>query len=188
MPAPGSTVEPTHTVRNRQYYKDAQGCDWTRRIHPKDGTCTDWEPYDPEPAPRTDLTDPVALSVVLQNQAPGEPRHWSLVVGVPSYPGLVYQVTGDATFMHYNHESDRNIWVEEETYTFYQVVRELDQAGQDRVRHVVDSTPPPQAESRRAVTENCQGWVVRVLRELQSHDVVNEDAVDKIEAMVEPVN
>ncbi|KAK7973419.1 hypothetical protein PG988_007553 [Apiospora saccharicola] len=189
MPVPGPTVEPHHTVRNRQYYKDAQGRHWTRPINPREGTCTSWEPYVPQPVLRADdLADPVALSVVLQNQAPGEPRHWSLVVGVPNHPGLVYQVTGDATLMHYNHENDRNIWIEDATHTSYQVVGELDQDGQDRVKHVVNSTPPPQAEDRRAVTENCQGWVVRVLRRLRLKNVIPEDVVDTIEAMVEPVN
>ncbi|KAK8023593.1 hypothetical protein PG993_011659 [Apiospora rasikravindrae] len=187
MSPPSPSAVPSHTIRNRQYYEDDQGHQWTRRINPHDGSTTAWTACFPEPGHRDNLTDPLALSVVLQNQAPGEPRHWSLVVGVPNKPGLVYQVTGDATFMHYNHERDRNIWIEDETYTSYQVVGELDQDGQNRVGDAVNITPPPQAENRRAVTENCQGWVVRVLRKLQSQDVISADVVDKVEAMVEPV-
>src|SRR5436190_3091717 len=43
----------------------------------------------------------LCLSLVRQNQADGEPTHWSLHIAREGEPGNVYQVKGDAECMRY---------------------------------------------------------------------------------------
>ncbi|KAI6087807.1 hypothetical protein F4821DRAFT_277494 [Hypoxylon rubiginosum] len=181
---------PIQTVRRRQYCKDSEGNERTRRIN-LDGTYTAWELVEHRPEPEACSADSSSSSsshlyVVQENQAPGEPLHWSFFVGSEGGIGAAYQVTGDATCMHYQHAENVNVWIMESYRTSYQIC-ELYKSGRIWVDRYANSVSPPRAQTRREVTENCQGWVVRVLRELQSVGVVTEESVNAIEKMVEPI-
>ncbi|KAI1398355.1 hypothetical protein F4819DRAFT_468695 [Hypoxylon fuscum] len=187
MSSQSTTYGPIQTVRRRQYCQDSEGNQCTRRIK-SDGTYTAWGLLDPEPELEAYLADPsFYLYVIQHDQAEDEPLHWSLFVGSEASRGTEYQVTGDATYMHYQHADNVDIWTSESYRNSYQLC-ELDQNGQGLVDHHANSVPPPQAESRREVTENCQGWVVRVLRELQRADVVDEETVKAVEGMVQSIS
>ena len=82
------------TVRKRQYCKDSNGNDWTRKIN-ADGSKTDWKLVESDnSAPKE---EPTYLYIVQQVQAEGQPMHWSLFVAREVSVGSVYQVKGDAT-------------------------------------------------------------------------------------------
>lgn len=173
------------TVRNRQYWTDRSGVDWTRKKK-HNGSWTEWEMVQPEPEPEPEV-DPLYLYVVQQLQAPGEPLHWALFVAKEQGSGTVYQVKGDNTFMQYRHASKVDLRNSQSFYNAYQMC-EINDNGIGWVKYHANHVPPPQAPNRASVTENCQTWVVRVLRELQTVNVVDEEAVDSIAAQVEPIN
>lgn len=184
---PNAMSSEARTNRNRQFREDEAGQQWTRRMRP-DGSWPEWEMVEapPQPEEAANDPDPLCLYLVMKNQAEGELRHWCLFVGRETGPGTVYQVTGDNTFMHYQHEADEDIRNSDEFYTAYQLC-ELSDDGLRLLDGIVHRVPPPQAENRASVTENCQTWVIRVLRELQSSHVVDEGTVDSMEAMLEPI-
>jgi hypothetical protein len=64
----------------------------------------------------------------------------------------------------------------------------VNDSGVGWLKYYANHVPPPQAPNRASVTENCQTWVVQVLRELQSVDVVDGETVDSIAARVERIN
>ncbi|KAI1776424.1 hypothetical protein F4818DRAFT_440790 [Hypoxylon cercidicola] len=184
MSSPGPTLGLIWAVRARQYSEDSEGTRWTRRIN-SDGTYTAWE-LESQPEPEASFKDPnVYLFVVQVDQSPGEPLHWFLFVGSEENGGSVYQVEGDATYMYYQHAHNVDIW--SSAYRNSYQLCKLDQNGQELVNHYANNIPPPRAEKRSEVTENCQGWAVRVLRELQSAGIVDEGSVDSIENLVEPI-
>ncbi|KAI4863618.1 hypothetical protein F4820DRAFT_449777 [Hypoxylon rubiginosum] len=158
MSSRGTTFGPVETVRRRQYCQDSEGNRWTRRMK-SDGTYTEWEIYNIEsaPEPATCSASPaIHLYVIQQDQAVGEPLHWSLFVGSEGSRGMVYQVKGDATYMHYQHAYNINIWTSQSYRNGYRIC-ELDQNSQAWVDYYANSVPPPQAASQHEVTENCQG-------------------------------
>lgn len=174
------------TVRNRQYWEDETGQQWTRRMG-RDGSWTEWERVEAPPQPEQAAYDPFYLYLVMQSQAQGEPLHWSLFVARETGPGTVYQVKGDNTYMHYQHAANVNLRESHSFYNAYQLC-ELSNDGLQWLDGYANRVPPPQAENRASVTENCQSWVIRVLRELQSVYVVDEETVDSMEALVQPIN
>lgn len=180
-PPPDAAIQ---TVGIFQYCKNANG----QRFKRKRGT-EQWEPSQPE-----SLSDhgqpppPLTLSLVLESQAPGEPNHWYLLVArEDEEPGMVYQVTGDAECMAYEPSSQPDPITASETFlNMYELATLTDETAAV-VRKVAEQEPPPQAESRRDVTENCQGWDVRVLAKLADRDIVTEGKVEFARSMVEPV-
>ncbi|KAK0701975.1 hypothetical protein B0T26DRAFT_735444 [Lasiosphaeria miniovina] len=126
--------------------------------------------------------------VVLETQSEGEPNHWSLFVAREGSGsgGSVYQVTGDATYMTRKFD-DGVQHLSSESYLTSYVVAYLDEAQAGVVRQIATQEPPPWAHNRALVTENCQGWTVRVLRRLQSRGIGTLEFVQSMEAMMQPV-
>ncbi|KAI1299418.1 hypothetical protein F5Y03DRAFT_249601 [Xylaria venustula] len=169
----------------REYREGSDGSRWSRKLG-SDGCWGDWEPRDSEPRGQPNEPPPVSLMLVREKQVVG-PYHWSLAVlpdGKP--PTHIYQVTGDAEHMYYSHSLDApdNIFTSDAYYDSYDL-GSLDSDGLELLHQVVDRQPPPQAENRALVTENCQGWTMRVIRELRT--IVSADKVAMVEKLMEPL-
>lgn len=172
-------------VLNKEYLTTTDGRQYIRKINP-DGTSSAWEAIAPPPPSTEDEQPPVFLHLVLENQAEGEPKHWYLFVAPEGKAGSVYQVTGDATFMHYEvqHDSSR---LTSESYDTSYILARLDEGQENVVRSCAESEAPPRAENRASVTENCQGWTIRVLRRLQQEDIVPVKWISFAEGIKQPV-
>lgn len=87
-----ATYGPVTRIRNTEHVTSSDGTEWKRKIN-KDGTRTAWEAASPSlPAVQPEATP--LLMLVLENQAEGEPAHWSLFVAREGETGSVYQVKG----------------------------------------------------------------------------------------------
>jgi hypothetical protein len=165
-------------VRNgREYIEYADGSSWTRKLDRATGQpVSDWVTVEkPPPADDNDggTSEKTAsikrcLSVVAEHQAEGEPKHWYLFAHRPNDmgtgPGQVWQVTGDAEFMRYDHSAADVDRMSSPSYAWHQVVsRALADERFARVDEIARAERPPSAPSRAAVTEHCQGWTIRVL-------------------------
>jgi hypothetical protein len=88
--------------------------------------------------------------------------------------------------MHYAHDANADTRASPSYLNGYQITT-LDKDGAHWVGYYANNVAPPQAADRASVTENCQGWVVRVLRELQAKNVVERKRVDEVASYVEPI-
>ncbi|KAJ5183471.1 hypothetical protein N7492_001087, partial [Penicillium capsulatum] len=144
-----------------------------RHFYRRKGT-QQWIEYTPETPsiPASNADSPLYLSLVLEEQGPREPFHWSLLVARGSEPGFVYQVHGDAEYMIYEPSDGPVDIVNSECFSnLYQLATVSEEQGLV-VNEVAQKEPPPRAPDRRSVTENCQGWVVRVIEKLVERGIV----------------
>ncbi|KAJ5731465.1 uncharacterized protein N7483_005973 [Penicillium malachiteum] len=129
----------------------------------------------------------INLSLVLEDQGEGEPRHWFLFVGRENEPGYVYQVKGDAEYMTYEpSEGPVEIASAEICLDIYHIAVVNEEEALS-IRKVAESEPPPRAPSQRLVTENCQGWTIRVLSRLVDMRIVASEKYQMAHAMLQPV-
>lgn len=159
-------------------YANIDGVEKKRRV----GT-TKWELTD------VSLPDEILhleLYIVRQVQADGEPYHWSLFVANEGKAGAQYQVKGDTTMMHYMHAKPVNMFLSESFFDSFTMAR-LTEAQAARVHHWATQETPPSAPNLAAVTENCQGWVVRVVKRLVEEGIVEPKWVLESEKMKQPV-
>ena len=182
-----------HVVRSgREYIQYSDGSQWTRKLDRKTGhPRSDWTEVE-APVEQEPEALPLHLSVVVQRQAEGEPSHWSLFSHRPDADGTgrgqVWQVKGDAERMHYQHASDVNI-LRSASFHWHQVMNtDLTDSQYARVDRIAQREPPPRAANRRAVTENCQGWVIRVLWQLVDARIVDGNAVTTLQQYMDPIN
>jgi hypothetical protein len=56
-----------------------------------------------------------------------------------------------------------------------------------RMDEIVRAEKPPSAPNRAAVTEHCQGWVVRVVRQLVEEGIAEERIVGVLEGCMDSV-
>ncbi|KAI1424736.1 hypothetical protein F5Y12DRAFT_750747 [Xylaria sp. FL1777] len=169
----------------REYRDGSDGSRWSRRLR-SDGSWGDWEPRDAEIQGPSEEPPPVSLMLVREKQVVG-PYHWSLAVvpdGKP--PTRIYQVTGDAEQMYYSHSLDApdNVFASDTYFDSYDLGL-LDSDGLALLDQVVGRQLPPCAENRASVTENCQGWTMRVIKELRT--IVSVDRVTMAEKLMEPL-
>lgn len=180
QPPPNALIK---RIGLREVYEDS-GRHFQRRI----GT-EKWTEFHPQLAdiPSAAAEDPLYISLVREKQGEGEPNHWSIFVHRENQDGWLYQVTGDAECMQYAHSPEPvNILNSEAFLDIYNLAT----VGEEEVitlREIVDSEPPPRAESRALVTENCQGWAVRVISRLAERGVVQEKKLEMARSMLEPV-
>ncbi|KAJ5719889.1 hypothetical protein N7493_006767 [Penicillium malachiteum] len=97
------------------------------------------------------------LSLVLEDQGEGEPRHWFLFVGRENEHGYVYQVKGDAEYMTYEPSEPLVEIANAEIRLDIYHLAAVDEEKALSIRQVAESESPPRAPNRRLVTENCQG-------------------------------
>ena len=67
------------------------------------------------------------------------------------------------------------------------VSAELEDGEEATVKWYVEREAPPRAANQASVTENCQGWVIRVLKQLQTVGIVTEERVAFVEGIKEPI-
>ncbi|KAJ2928365.1 hypothetical protein H1R20_g8727, partial [Candolleomyces eurysporus] len=171
-------VEPWRKKTEHQTLPD--GRMFSRKIDPQTGAPGQWEeislPDQEEPKKQ--------LYLVLEDQLEGEPRHWSLFACIgetATSKGRQWQVTGDATFMHYQHGDDVAVFAAPEGKTFYTLNNDLSEDQEKEVEAAVSEEAPPSAPDRASVKEHCQGWTIRVLRRLEDGGVVKKETVNWIE-------
>lgn len=138
-----------------------------------------------------DLAGPVEpalkLSLIRQRQSFGEPFHWALLVYMDnSTIGSVYQVKGDATLMHYHFAEGVDLFNSQSFHDYFELAT-LSQTGADWVRYYANREAPPSAPNQAQVSENCQGWAVRVVRNLIQQGIVDGSWYDRLIAMMQPV-
>ncbi|GAP84260.1 hypothetical protein SAMD00023353_0700620 [Rosellinia necatrix] len=152
----------------------------------KDEVWEEWKLYTPEHPGQDQKPSSYCLWLVRQRQ-PAGPYHWLLAIatGDGGY-GDVYQVKGDAGHMHHAHLQVKNVFTSDSYFDSY-ILGHLDNGGSELVRQCAQNQPPPAARNVAEITENCQGWVIRVLKDLQARKVVDQAAVDKCQAMMEPL-
>ncbi|QPG97585.1 hypothetical protein C2857_006573 [Epichloe festucae Fl1] len=179
-------------ILNRQFMLLSDGRQYCRKINTQTGTAEEWvevERADAVP-PSVSTTEPKKLHLMLQVQAAGESMHWSLFVcreEDPNTKGRVWQVKGDATFMHYMYANEAALFASQSYYTSYALNSNLSKSQESLVNEAAGKEKPPRAKDQRSVRENCQGWTVRVLRRLQRDGVVKKETVDWIEKDVKEV-
>lgn len=140
-------------------------------------------------APDIPLPRPFPLSLLLVRhfQSPGEPDHWALFLGPEAAPGHVYEVTGDATFMTFQFGNAVDITAREDFKDAF-VLTQVETENQAKlVDQAARNEPPPQAPNRASVTENCQGWLIRVAQVLVGKGIIRADKVDMARELLEKV-
>ena len=63
----------------------------------------------------------------------------------------------------------------------------MNEHQQSRVGQVAYETTPPSAPSVREVKENCQGWVIKVLWQLQEEGMVAAEKIHSVELLKDPI-
>ncbi|CAI7580249.1 unnamed protein product [Penicillium glandicola] len=132
------------------------------------------------------------LYLVQAEQAPGEPNHWALFLADENEPdyGYVYQVTGDAEDMKYEPSVEKvnvvDAGLTSNVYTLAVVSQEQARAAK-LVKQAADEELPPQAENRKSVTENCQGWTVRVIDRLVKEKIVMPQKLELARSLMQAV-
>ncbi|KAI0190048.1 hypothetical protein EV127DRAFT_481496 [Xylaria flabelliformis] len=168
---------------NREYRKSNDGRQWVRKL--RQGAWGAWQPYTPEELPPAEQSA-TCLWLVRQRQAVG-PYHWSLAVASEEGgPGEVYQVKGDAIHMYHDHAREKNIFMSESYFDSFNLGN-LDNKGREMVEHCAYNQAPPSAPNAAAIKENCQGWAVRVLGDLEEKGVVSKGTADKLVPSMEPL-
>jgi hypothetical protein len=127
------------------------------------------------------------LYLITETQLPGEPQHWSLFVAAENEAGTVFQVTGDADKMVYQHLLETEKFVLYSYKTSYVLAEDIDDGLLEKIRIAAESVPPPEALSRREVRENCQGWAWKVVERLEKEDVVKKGKGEMVGKMVQPI-
>ncbi|OIW28099.1 hypothetical protein CONLIGDRAFT_462426 [Coniochaeta ligniaria NRRL 30616] len=194
-PSPKAETLKRWRVLNREYEIRPDHQQFSRRLNRiTSEPISDWLPVatsDLDPSSPSPATEPKKLHLIRQDQAEGEPRHWSLFVVSgedKSSKGHVWQVTGDALCMHYNNLSDTAQFAAEGFNSNYELNSNLSEAQERMVEEAVKDELPPAADDERSIKENCQGWTIRVLRRLQGQGVVAERTADWIERdLLEPL-
>ncbi|KAJ6785786.1 hypothetical protein PWT90_03044 [Aphanocladium album] len=134
--------------RGRQYVECLNGSSWSRKVDTQTNEpIGEWARIDP--AATEPSSSAMSLCAVLEDQAPNEPRHWSLFCYRPSIVdgtglGQVWQVTGDAEQMYYNHEPNTDK-LSSESFAWYQVLNgDLSDGQLAKIEEIVTTEPPPQ--------------------------------------------
>ncbi|KAJ8120227.1 hypothetical protein O1611_g10420 [Lasiodiplodia mahajangana] len=175
----------SHPIRSgsREYRESSDGKQWYRKI--RNGVWGEWELYTPEQPAQVQEASSSCLWLVRQTQ-PAGPYHWQLAIASEEGGvGDVYQVTGDAVHMHYNHLKNEDIFIADDYFDSYNL-GPLDDNGRRMVEFCAGNQLPPTAENAAAVTENCQGWVIRVLKDLEARGVIAQGTAASHQRMMEP--
>lgn len=153
----------------------------------------DWTEYEPgdniQVPPSSSNPAPLAISLIRYAQpAADEPRHWSLYVARENQPGMEYQVTGDAEYMLYQPSKQPVDITSLEAFSdCYQLAEITTEEQEGVVKEVAEREVPPKAENRAAVTENCQGWCVRVIGRLVEKGIVPAGKVEMMRSMMDAI-
>lgn len=95
---------------------------------------------------------------------------------------------GDSTYMTYRTRD--NFDIIHDTGSFhdhYILSSNVNDHQFATVKQVCESEQPPHAKTMHEVTENCQGWTLRVLRRLVQAGVITEAKYEMAAQMQEPL-
>ena len=93
---------------------------------------------------------------------------------------------GDAIAMRYQHALAVNI-LASVTFKDTTVIAEPNAEQASRIAHWAVNVPPPSAPNQAAVEENCQGWIIRVVRHLVEEGIVEDNRLTYIESLKEKI-
>lgn len=149
---------------------------------------TEWNEYRPQTAQTPPpANSPLFVLLVLQVQGPNEPNHWSLFVHRETCPGWVYQVKGDAECMRYQPSARPiNITSSASFLSLYHLGT-VTESQAALVQQIAASERPPSALNRAAVTENCQGWTIRVISKLVDRGIVSVEKLEMARSLLQPI-
>lgn len=186
------TVSLKRVGLSKEFAITKSGTSYVRTINP-DSTKTAWKKVEAPPANTQPDSRTKQLYLVRHNQAEGEPFHWSLEtadVEGGDLEGNVYQVSGDAEFMDYRPNQDGvpvPTLSNPDIRDYFVLVPKLTPELEDIVKKVAAAEPPPQAKSRKEVKENCQYWVIRVMKKLVDLGMMDTQKVVDCQNLLEPV-
>ncbi|KAI0442406.1 hypothetical protein F4803DRAFT_551134 [Xylaria telfairii] len=167
---------------SREHCTSEDGRQWYRKLGAKA-----WELYTPEQPPEDQQSSSPYLWLVRQSQPSGGPYHWLLAVASEEGGiGDLYQVKGDAIRMYYAHVKGIDVFVSQTYHDSFNLGR-LDQSGQGLVGLCATNQVPPAAENAAMIKENCQGWTIRVIEDLESRGVIRRGTAAKFSSTMEPV-
>lgn len=132
-------------------------------------------------------SSPNYLSLIHHKQSPGEPLRWSLFIAPENSPGYNYEVTGDAQYMSYQSSDTPIDIIQSDDFVNIYILAVLTDKQEMAVRQVVEQEPPPRAADRLSVTENCQGWCVRVIAKLVEMGIVQASKLEMVKGMMQPI-
>ncbi|KAJ5130532.1 uncharacterized protein N7515_006571 [Penicillium bovifimosum] len=172
FPPPGTTIKTRGfrevcEVDGRTYFRKKGVQEWTE----------DTRLSNPEELKPPEENPKLYLYLVEGEQEPGEPQQWALFLADENEPeyGYVYQVTGDAEHIRYEPSAEKmnivDAGIMSHVYTLA-VVSEGQARAAQVVKQAAEEEPPPRAEKRKSVTENCQGWLLRVIARLVKEKIV----------------
>ena len=165
------------TLGNWQYMASG-GKQQKRRV----GT-TEWKRAD---SPPPTGSSPMELKLVREEQTTGESYHWSLFLAPEGQPGVVFQVRGDAVAMQHTHINNTNV-LDSQSYKDSFIIARPTEHQAARVYYWATHEAAPSAPNQAAVTENCQGWSIRVIRRLVAEGIVQQKWVDTAVGLQQPV-
>ena len=90
--------------------------------------------------------------------------------------------------MRYEHAKNIDIMRSESFADSFLLKSELSAIDLQMVKDSVAHQAPPCAENQRDVKENCQGWTIRVLRDLAASGVIDKKWIDSAIDMMDPLN
>ncbi|KAG5296534.1 hypothetical protein I7I48_05378 [Histoplasma ohiense] len=124
------------------------------------------------------------LGVARQRQQDAQGHHWSLFVAEEGEPGIVYQVTGDHTFMVFSRRPEVNI-LNSRTFRDIHQIATLNEQTVQRVEYWANQEPPPRAPTQAQVRETCQSWTIRVVRRLIAEEIVEPKWEQELENLID---
>ena len=148
----------------------------------------DWKPYEQETGPEQLTEKLLQLSLVRLRQGQNQPHHWLLFVHRENEAGDVFQVTGDALNMRYDHANNIDIMRLENFHDSFLLKSDLSATHLQTIKDFVVHEPPPRAENQRDVKENCQGWTIRVMRDLVDSGMIGEKWIESAKDMMDPLD
>lgn len=101
--------------------------------------------------------------------------------------GYVWQVKGDATFMRYDHSPNADVLNSFSFRDLYILAENLTPENIQFIDRIANHERPPSARNRAEVTENCQHWTLRVIRELVRRNLVSQQRYQGVQQLLEPV-
>ena len=144
---------------------------------------SEWEPTERPPSPERETN---TLHLVRQVQAPGEPDHWSLFVTRDGVVGSSYQVKGDAEAMRCAHMDNTRVMLSASFRDSFVLARP-NEGEVGRLQYWAATEPPPSASDAASITENCQGWAIRVMDRLANEHIVEHRWIDFARTIQQPI-
>ncbi|KAI9755128.1 MAG: hypothetical protein M4579_004394 [Chaenotheca gracillima] len=134
-----------------------------------------------------DAENEYKVCVVRQNQAEGEPKHWSLFIyqeGVTE--GMLMQVEGDAVYMDYTHAPSVDQF-QSDTFQDQFDLGKITETQRSQIWTAAHQIAPPRAATQAEVVENCQGWTIRLVEWLVQQGMVEPRWIESLRGIMDPL-